>query len=123
MEFVYNPRAIGYHDHLKDFPRFCVDMETAGESLIRVYRQYPEIKVPKKIDILEDPIGKLSGKKKLIKIIMTLTLRFPWVLIIPRGTLYLSGSPFALRHLLFPLYRWVSHYHYALGMQRALDRR
>jgi hypothetical protein len=26
----------------------------------------------------------------------------------------------ALRHLAFPLYRWIGHYHYALGMRRAL---
>ena len=123
VPFVYNPRAIGYHDHIKDFPRFCVDMETAGDSLIHVYRKYPDIKAPKKIDILEDAIGDLPGKKKLIKIIMTATLRWPWVLGPPRWILRQTGGLYAMRHLLFPLYRWVSHYHYALGMQRALARR
>ncbi len=123
VRFVYNPRAIGYHDHIKDFPRFCIDMETAGDSLIRVYRKYPDIKAPKRIDIAEDGIGDLPGKKKLIKVIMATTLRCPWILGLPRWILR-RGEPFyALRHLLFPLYRWVAHYHYALGMQRALARR
>lgn len=123
VRFVYNPRAVGYHDHLKDFPRFCIDMETAGDSLIRVYRKYPEIKASKKIDLLEDSIGDLPGNKKLIKIIMATTLSCPWILGLPRWILRRAEPFYSLRHVLFPLYRWVSHYHYALGMQRALERR
>ncbi len=123
VRFVYNPRAIGYHDHIKDFPRFCLDMETAGDSLIRVYRKYPDIKAPKRIDILEDRIGDLPGKKKVIKVIMVATLRCPWILGPARWILRRAEGFYALRQLLFPLYRWVAHYHYALGMQRALARR
>ena len=33
-----------------------------------------------------------------------------------------GGRFFALRHLLVPIYRWVGHYHYAVGMRRGLDR-
>jgi GT2 family glycosyltransferase len=123
VRFVYNPRAIGYHDHIKDFPRFCIDMETAGDSLIRVYRKYPDIKAPKKIDIVEDELRDLPGKKKLIKVIMAATLGCPWILGPPRWILRRAEPFYALRHLLFPLYRWVTHYHYALGMRRALARR
>jgi GT2 family glycosyltransferase len=123
VRFVYNPRAVGYHDHTKDFPRFCADMETAGASLILVYRKYPDIKAPKKIDIVEDPWRSLQGKKKLIKIIMETTFRFPWLLGLPRWIVRHTERFFALRHLLFPLYRWVAHYHYGVGMRRALARR
>jgi GT2 family glycosyltransferase len=28
--FVYNPAAVGHHNHEKDFSQFCVDMERAG---------------------------------------------------------------------------------------------
>jgi len=120
VAFVYNPRAIGYHDHTKDFPRFCVDMETAGESLIRVYRKYPGVRASKKIDIVEDRLRDLPGKKKLTKLIMEATFRLSWILALPRAILRVTGRAYALRHLLFPLYRWVAHYHYAVGMRRAL---
>lgn len=123
VRFVYNPRAVGYHDHTKDFPRFCADMETAGASLILVYRKYPDIKASKKIDIVEDPWRLLRGKKKLIKIIMETTFRFPWLLCVPRWIIRHAERFFALRHVLFPLYRWVAHYHYGVGMRRALARR
>jgi GT2 family glycosyltransferase len=120
VRFVYNPRAVGYHDHTKDFPRFCADMETAGESLIRVYRKYPDIKAPKKIDIVEDRLRKLPGRKKPVKIVMEATFGFPWILVPPRWLLRHAEPFYALRHVLFPLYRWVAHYHYAVGMRRAL---
>jgi GT2 family glycosyltransferase len=120
VRFVYNPRAIGYHDHTKDFPQFCRDMETAGESLIRVYRKYPDIKAPKKIDIVEDRLRDLPGRKKLVKVVMESTFRHPGALGLPRRILRHAGGFYALRHLLFPLYRWVAHYHYAVGMRRAL---
>jgi len=122
VRFVYNPRAVGYHDHTKDFPQFCTDMEVAGESLIRVYRQYPEIKAPKKIDVVEDRLSDLPGDKKLAKVVMETTFRFPWVLGLPRFVLRLAGRFHAARHILFPLYRWVAHYHYAVGMRRGLAR-
>jgi GT2 family glycosyltransferase len=122
VRFVYNPRAVGYHDHTKDFPRFCLDMETAGESLIRLYRKYPDIKAPKKIDVVEDPLARLSGRKKLTKLVMEATFCCPWVLGPPRAVLRVAGRFYALRHLLFPLYRWIAHYHYALGMRRELTR-
>ena len=25
VRFVYNPKAVGYHDHTKSFPQFCKD--------------------------------------------------------------------------------------------------
>jgi GT2 family glycosyltransferase len=122
VPFVYNPRAIGYHDHTKDFPRFCADMEIAGESLILVYRKYPDIKGSKKIDIVEDRLRDLPGKKKLVKLIMEATFRCPRILGVPRWIIRRLETLPALRHLLFPLYRWVAHYHYAVGMRRALRR-
>jgi GT2 family glycosyltransferase len=120
VRFVYNPRAVGYHDHTKDFPQFCRDMEVAGASLIRVYRLYPEIRAPKKIDIVEDRLGALPRDKKLFKIVMELTFRLPWILVVPRLVLRHAGRFYAARHVLFPLYRWVAHHHYALGMRRGL---
>jgi GT2 family glycosyltransferase len=120
VEFVYNPRAIGFHNHIKSFAQFCGDQERAGESLIRVYRKYPEIKAPKKIDVLEDPIWSLPGRKKVVKLIMSLTLRFPWVLALPRAAIALGRPCLPLRHVLLPLYRWIGHYHYAVGMRRGL---
>jgi GT2 family glycosyltransferase len=122
VRFVYNPRAVGYHDHVKDFARFCADMETAGESLIRVYRKYPEIKAAKKIDVVEDRLRDLPWRKLPYKLVMETTMCCPWLLAIPRSALRLIGPVFALRHLAFPLYRWLGHYHYALGMRRALTR-
>jgi GT2 family glycosyltransferase len=121
VRFVYNPRAVGYHDHMKDFPRFCADMERAGESLIQLYRKYPDIKAPKKIDIVEDRLLDLPADKRLAKIVMETTFRFPWALGFPRTILRRAEPFFALRHVLFPLYRWVAHYHYAVGMRRALN--
>jgi GT2 family glycosyltransferase len=120
VRFVYNPRAVGYHDHTKNFPQFCTDMETAGASLIRVYRKYPDIKAPKKIDLVEDRLRDLPGKKKLVKLVMETTFRFPWMLGPPRWILRHAGPFYATRHVLFPFYRWVAHYHYAVGMRRAL---
>jgi GT2 family glycosyltransferase len=120
VRFVYNPRAVGYHDHTKSFAQFCRDMETAGESLIRVYRKYPDIKAPKKIDVVEDGLRDLPGRKKLIKIVMETTFLLPWLLAVPRWTLHRAEPLFFLRYFLFPLYRWVAHYHYAVGMRRGL---
>jgi GT2 family glycosyltransferase len=120
VRFVYNPRAVGFHDHTKDFPRFCADMEIAGASLIRVYRKYPEIKAPKKIDLVEDGWRDLAPRKWPVKLVMETTFRMPWILAVPRRIVAHAGRHFALRHLLFPLYRWVAHYHYAAGMRRAL---
>lgn len=120
VRFVYNPRAVGYHDHVKDFAQFRRDMEAAGESLIQLYRKYPEIRGPKKIDVLEDRWRDLPGKKKVMKLVFVATLHAPWILVLPRGMIRVAGRRYALRHLLFPLYRWVSYYHYAVGMQRGL---
>ncbi|MCP3978214.1 MAG: glycosyltransferase family 2 protein [bacterium] len=121
VRFVYNPQAVGYHDHIKDFPRFCHDMELAGESLIGIYRIYPEIKAAKKIDVVEDRLSQLHGKKKLIKLIMATTMALPWVLALPRAVVRVGTPYMGLRRVLFPLYRWVAHHHYAVGMRRGLD--
>jgi GT2 family glycosyltransferase len=121
VRFVYNPRAVGYHDHIKDFPRFCTDMERAGESLIQLYRKYPEIKAPKKIDIVEDRLRDLpDARKKIMKAVMETTFALPWLLIAPRLFLKIVGPIYPLRALAFPFYRWVAFYHYGLGMKRAL---
>ena len=93
-----------------------------GESLIRVYRKYPDIKAPKKIDLVEDPLASLPRAKKPAKIVMETTFRLPWLLAAPRVVIRLTGGIYAFRHLLFPLYRWVAYYHYAVGMRRALAR-
>jgi len=122
VRFVYNPKAIGHHDHTKDFPQFCIDMETAGESLIRVYRKYPDIKAPKKIDLVEDELARLPRDKWPAKIVMETTFRFPWILGLPRWIIRHAGGFYGLRRPLFPIYRWVAHYHYAVGMRRALAR-
>jgi GT2 family glycosyltransferase len=123
VRFVYNPHAVGYHHHLKDFTQFCMDMERAGESLIRIYDRYPEIKQAKKIDVLEDPISTLPAKKKLIKVVMSATLAAPAMLSLPRAGIRLGQGIYALRYALFPLYRWVAHAHYAMGMRRGLASR
>jgi GT2 family glycosyltransferase len=123
VEFVYNPRAIGYHDHVKDFPQFLTDMERAGESLIQLYRKHPEIRAPKKIDVVEDRLRDLPRDKRLAKVVLETTLHAPWLLLAPRAAIRLAGPIWALRRALFPLYRWVAHYHYALGMRRALAER
>jgi hypothetical protein len=120
VPFVYNPQAIGYHHHLKTFAEFCRDMERAGESLIRVYRKYPSIRAAKKIDVVEDRLRDLPGRKKLIKLILSATLRWPWILGLPRLAIRAGGGLWGLRAPLFPLYRWVGHYHYAVGMRRGL---
>ena len=122
VRFVYNPLAIGYHDHIKSFSQFCGDMETAGESLIRLYERYPEIKTSKKIDIVEDPLSRLPWKKKGVKTIMSLGLTFPSIMALPRWLLIRVERLYFLRRLLFPFYRWVSHHHYAVGMRRGLAR-
>jgi len=118
--FVYNPRAVGWHYHAKSFARFCVDMERAGESLIRIYRIYPEIKVPKKIDVMVDPLTQLPFRKQLMRVVMATTLAIPGVLAVPRGVIAVCGRSYALRYLLFPFYRWVGFAHYAMGMRREL---
>ncbi len=120
MPFVYRAEAIGYHDHIKGFDRLCADMEVAGESLIQLYRRYPEIRAPKKIDILEDPITQLPWKKRVIKLILSTSLAAPWLLGPARVILRRGERHFGLRYALFPLFRWVAHYHYALGMRRGL---
>ena len=97
-------------------------METAGESLIRVYRKYPAIRAAKKIDIVEDPLARLPKNKRLAKIVMETTFALPWLLALPRAAIRLLGGLYALRQPLFPCYRWVAHYHYAVGMRRALGR-
>jgi GT2 family glycosyltransferase len=122
IEFVYNRRAVGYHDHVKNSARFCADMETAGESLIRLYEKHPEIRVPKKIDVLTDPFLRLPMGKKLYKAVLSVTLACPWLLAIPRRVTESGERHYALRYLLFPLFRWLGHYHYALGMRRGLKR-
>jgi GT2 family glycosyltransferase len=120
IPFVYHPAAIGYHNHTKNFSAFCADMEKAGESLIRIYRKYPEIRSIKKIDILADPITKLSGKKWIVKIVLSASLSFPGVLTIPRLMTRKYASRYAFRYLLFPFFYWVSQYHYAIGMKKGL---
>ncbi len=121
VRFIYNPHAVGYHNHIKDFSQFCIDMERAGESLIGIYRKYPEIKAAKKIDILEDPIIRLPLRKKMIKLILLLTMGCPWVLMLPRLILRKGEPYYVLRCVLFPIYHWISSYHYALGMQKGLS--
>jgi GT2 family glycosyltransferase len=123
VRFVYNPRAVGYHDHVKDFPRFCLDMERAGESLIGIYRKHPAIRAAKKIDVVEDRLRDLPRDKRMMKLVLELTEAAPGLLAPARLVLRLGGRWLALRHLLFPLYRWVAYYHYAVGMRRGLARR
>lgn len=121
--FVYNPHAVGYHNHGKTFSQFCIDMETAGESLIRVYGKYPEIKTAKNIDIIEDPLIELKLRKGIKKGIFTLAAACPWPLILPRILVRRCEPYFFLRYLLFPFFRLISNYHYALGIQKGLRRR
>lgn len=123
VRFVYNPRAVGYHDHTKSFPQFCRDMETAGASLIRVYRKYPDIKRAKKIDLVEDRYSELPPDKRKTKIVMELTFAFPWLLAAPWLVVHLLGRIYAARRLLFPCYRWIAYHHYAVGMRRGLEER
>jgi GT2 family glycosyltransferase len=120
IPFVYDPRAVGYHDHVKDFPQFLTDMERAGESLIQLYRKHPDIRGPKKIDIVEDRLRDLPADKKFAKIVLETTARAPWLLALPLAAIRIAGPVYALRNMLFPFYRWVSHYHYAVGMRRAI---
>ncbi len=121
IEFVYNPFAIGYHNHLKNFANFCIDMEKSGESLIMIYRKYPEIKQMKKIDIVEDGFFVLKGRKKIIKAILSITLICPWLLALPKSIIGFGESFFSSRYILYPLYHWVSQYYYAIGMKRELS--
>jgi GT2 family glycosyltransferase len=120
VRFVYNPRAVGYHDHVKDFPRFCQDMERAGESLIGIYRKHPEIRAAKKIDVVQDRLWDLPAEKRPMKVVLALTTAWPAVLGVARFVLRVCGRRLALRYALFPLYRWVAYYHYAVGMRRGL---
>lgn len=117
---IYHPKAFGHHHHHKDFVQFCRDVEAAGESLIQVYRKHPEIRAAKKIDLLEDPISALPAKKRASKAILTLSLASPWLLSAVRRALVAGAPHHAFRHLLFPFFRWVAHYHYALGMRSGL---
>jgi len=120
IKFIYNPYAIGYHNHIKTFTQFCLDMEKAGESLILIYRKCPEIKMMKKIDIVEDEIKSLKGSKKIIKIILSITIACPWILLLPRLIIRGGENIYMLRFILFPLYYWLSQFHYAVGMRRGL---
>jgi hypothetical protein len=97
-------------------------MEAAGESLIRIYRKYPEIKVAKKIDVVEDRFAALPARKKIVRLVLSLSLALPWLLAGGKLLIRIGGRFYGLRHLLFPLYRWVAHAHYAIGMRRGLAR-
>lgn len=120
VPIVYCPQAFGHHHHPKDFAQFCLDMQAAGESLIQVYRKHPDIRAAKKIDVVEDPIAVLPTEKKLIKAILSISLAVPGVMEMTRRALEV-GAPYPrLRQVLFPLFRWVAHYHYALGMRKGL---
>jgi hypothetical protein len=52
---------------------------------------------------------------------MQATLALPAVLWAPRCFIQLFGHCYGMRRLLAPAYLWVSHYHYAVGMQRGLE--
>lgn len=120
LKFVYNPLAIGYHHHIKDFKQFCIDQEKAGESLIQIFKKYPEIESPKKIDLLNKHFGELPFKKMIMKLIMTLTMRIPALLIFPKLLIKEFEDSYSKKNILFPCYRLIAYYHYALGMQRGL---
>lgn len=120
VPFVYNPLAIGVHHHSKDFRQFCTDQERAGESLIHIYRRYPEIGESKKIDIVEGRFLELKGRKKIVRLVLSATMRVPGILGFPGLIIRMFGKRYEMRYLLFPLYRWISHYHYALGMRNGL---
>jgi len=117
---IYHPSAVGYHNHAKSFDRFCEDMDRAGESLIRLYRKHPGIRKLKKIDIVEEDLGKLRGKKKMLRLGLSLTLSCPWVLLGPKRMIRSCESVYSMRYLLYPLIYWASQYHYACGMTREL---
>ena len=95
-------------------------MEQAGESLIRIYRMHPEVKHAKNIDVVTDPIGSLRGKKRWHKIILNASLALPWLLAMLRFIAVWGQPYYSLRYPLFPLYRWLSQYHYARGMRKGL---
>ncbi len=120
VRFVYCPEAVGWHHHGKSFDEFCRDQERAGESLIQLYRKYPEIKVPKKIDLLVDPPSALPPSRRLQRLVMNLTLASPWLMTLGRWKIRLFGGIYLLRGAMYPLYRWLGHAHYAIGMRRAL---
>lgn len=122
VPFVYNPEAIGYHDHLKSFVQFQTDMETSGESLIQLYRKHPAIRESKKIDIVEDSWSTLPSGKRLTKLVMETTMAAPWIMTPARWVIALTERFYAARRFLFPLYRVISYHHYAVGMRRGLAR-
>jgi len=117
----YNENAIGWHHHEKTFKDYCLDQEKAGESIIWLYRKYPLIKSHKNIDIMVDTFQSLPLKKKVRRLIMFVTLTVPVVLWPARLLVGAFGSCFALRYVLSPAFQWVSLYHYAVGMRRALN--
>ena len=120
IEALYNERVVGHHYHLKGFEDYCGDQEKAGESIIRLYRKYPVIKDHKNIDVMIAPFSELPLRKKIRRLIMRATLALPAVLWAPRCFIQLFGHCYGMRRLLAPAYLWVSHYHYAVGMQRGL---
>jgi hypothetical protein len=52
---------------------------------------------------------------------MSLSLNLPGLLALPRLLIRMGSQRYALRHALFPLYRWVAYTHYAAGMRRELQ--
>ncbi len=120
VEMIHNPEAIGYCYQRNTFQQFCLDSEIAGEGLIRIYRKYPEIKELKKIAWTEDPYGQLAAHDKLMKLILSLSLSFPFTLALPRALIAACGTQYHCRSLLYPFYYWISQYHIAVGMKRGL---
>ena len=81
VECVYKPKAMGDHSFLKMFPAYCCGHVIEGEALVRIYRAHPEIKVDRKLDIIEDSIRSLPPRRKGARLIWLTKGTFSWLLI------------------------------------------
>lgn len=72
FEILYNPRAVGYHNHVLSLAQICEKTRKDHKQLVLLFRKYPEIL--KSLDYLQDKLP-IDWKQDSYKLILRKGLR------------------------------------------------
>lgn len=121
LRFVYAPRAVGYHRHLKGFRDMRRDMVSSGRALVAIVRRYPELRERVNLDLVAGPFGRFTVSKVVRRLAFRLLDSVPGV--VPAIELAIRMlERLGAKRLLYPFYLVAAHYYYGRGVRIEYER-
>ncbi|MFC2171619.1 glycosyltransferase family 2 protein [Acidobacteriota bacterium] len=121
LKWIYAPTARGFHYHTKNFDDYINDQHRSGKAIAGIFRKHPEIKRARKIDIVTDPLYKINWRRMPQAVFSRLAHNCPLTVRIARRLALWFGRFFALRGVVYLLYKYVGYAAYASGIREELE--